>query len=128
MLTKSKVQQHFAGACDINAIMARYRQSGQLAAMPSMRSAQGLYGDFSRVGSFHEALSAVQAAKEQFATLPAPVRSRFRNDPGSLLYFLSDEDNFDEAVKLGLVAPPVLPVTLPGVVPVNVGSSGAVAP
>jgi phage internal scaffolding protein len=38
--------------------------------------------------------------------LPAQIRSRFDNDPAKLIDFLENEQNHDEAIKLGLVNPP----------------------
>ena len=41
--------------------------------------------------------------KESFEKLDVNVRKRFENNPQKLLDFLKDDDNRDEAIKLGLV-------------------------
>lgn len=96
-------QAQFKKECDINAIMKRYRSTG---IPPALRKG-GVYGDFSNVGDYREALEKVENAREDFGSLPAEIRSRFRNDPGELIAFLSNTANRDEAVKLGLVEPKV---------------------
>jgi phage internal scaffolding protein len=48
-------------------------------------------------------------AQYQFDQLPALIRDRFHNDPQEMLAFLNDPNNYDEAIKLGLVNPPPAP-------------------
>lgn len=91
-------QQQFADECDINTIMKRFGQTGEL---PQVRAPQ--YGDFTAVTDYHSAMNAVRQAQESFAALPAEVRARFGNEPARLLEFCADASNRDEAVKLGLV-------------------------
>lgn len=98
-----KTQAQFKDECDINRIMKRYKNTG----IPPAARRGGVYGDFSNVGDYREALEKIQEAEEDFASLPSEVRSRFKNDPGRLIAFVSDPKNADEAVKLGLVAPKV---------------------
>jgi phage internal scaffolding protein len=45
------------------------------------------------------------AAEDEFDALPAQIRARFENEPANLIDFLSNEQNRDEAEKLGLVNP-----------------------
>ena len=98
---KSLTQQEFAEESDINFIAERYGLTGE---MPQI---EGLTwgAQFDQVFDFQSAQNAVVAAREQFMTLPAKLRSRFDNDPGKLLAFLDDEDNYELAVTLGLVTP-----------------------
>ena len=42
---------------------------------------------------------------------PADVRSKFDNDPVKFVGFLEDSQNYDEALKLGIVKP--RPITEP---------------
>lgn len=90
---------------DINYIMQKYERTGVL---EHRNTFQGKYGDFTNVPSdYHEAANQVLKADEMFQTLPAGVRRRFHNDPGAFISFVSNPDNIDELVKLGLaVAPP----------------------
>jgi phage internal scaffolding protein len=97
----SLAQQHHREECDINTIMERFGQTGQL----PQTSLQPSYGDFSGVVDYHTALNAIIAAEEQFDTLPAQMRARFDNDPAKLIDFLENDNNQDEAIALGLVNP-----------------------
>lgn len=96
----SMTQQQYKDECDINNIMKKYTSTGQFTHVTSKK---GIYGDFSEIKDYQGMLDTVMMAQDAFATLPAEVRSRFRNDPGYLLDFLQDEKNYDEALKLGLV-------------------------
>jgi len=92
-------QQHARDECDINTIVRRFGLTGELPS--NVRVPQ--YGDFTHTTDYHTAMNAVLAANEAFMQLPADVRTRFNNDPGALVDFVSDESNRAEAAKLGLV-------------------------
>lgn len=87
---------------DINVILKKFGVTGQL---PAVRAPMS--GDFTGIEDFQSAAQAVREAEARFLELPADVRYRFANDPQRLLDFVSDDKNRDEAVKLGLVLPPV---------------------
>lgn len=91
--------QAFGEEADINVMMRRFGVTGQLAT----RAGTPMYGDFTSAPDFRAALDLVNDAREQFLSLPPLVRERFKNDPAELLGFVSNEKNFDEAVRLGLV-------------------------
>lgn len=95
MMTK----QADAAASDINAIVRRARQAGTL---PPGRGVQGRYGDFTGVGSFHEALLKVEEAEMQFLELPARVRQACSNDVGEFLDKCQDEEQLEMLLELGL--------------------------
>lgn len=96
----SKTKQADGPLCNINEIVKRYRNTGQLT---HVRTEIAQYGDFSPVVDFHGALVQLRKAEAAFERLPARVRRRFLNDPGELLDFVADEENYDEALELGLV-------------------------
>jgi len=96
----SMTQQQYKDECDINHIMSRYMQTGELP-----RTKLGVYGDFSDMPDYQTALNTVLQAQDAFASLPAQIRQRFGNDPGALLEFLHDPSNKGEAIELGLVNP-----------------------
>lgn len=98
----SRAQQSFKEECDINEIVRRFGVTGQLP--ENVRVPQS--GDFTGISDYQSALNAVIAAEDAFMELPAIVRERFDNDPQSLLEFVSDVANRDEAVRLGLVNKP----------------------
>lgn len=108
-LDKSRTQQQFAEESDINTIVNRFLKTGQLP--DNVRVPQ--YGDFTEVMDFQTAMNAVREAQESFDRLPGQMRARFHNDPQELLEFVSDADNYDEALKLGLVQPRPEPAPVP---------------
>lgn len=95
----SLAQQHFKDECDINTILERFNITGLLPESPLSPR----YGDFSGIGDYHTAMNRVMAAKDEFMSLPAQIRSRFNNDPAQLIEFLQNESNRPEAEELGLV-------------------------
>lgn len=122
---KSKTQQNQKADSDINTIVKRFGLTGQLPT--NVRMPQ--YGDFTEITDYQTALNAVISAKNEFAKMPAEIRKRFNNNPQEFVEFFSDENNRDEAVKLGLVKkkeglPPEggVPPTVEGSKPVKVDS------
>lgn len=97
----SRTKQEFRDECDINNILAQYRQTGMVKHI-SARAAQGAYMDLPEPQDFQTATNIVLEARDSFMTLPSKVRERFGNDPLNFLWFMSDPDNQDEAIKLGL--------------------------
>lgn len=106
----SRTKQSFEEESNINNIVARYKKIGGnpddllTPAFSPLTSAQ--FADVSAASDYHTALNTVYAAQEQFESLPATVRERFKNDPGNFASFMADEKNLDEAIKLGLVQDP----------------------
>ena len=101
----SLAQQHMKEECDINYILKQFNVTGQLPQSPLSPR----YGDFTGIGDYHSALDRVIAADEEFMALPADLRARFGNDAAQLIEFLNDENNREEAIKLGLVERPQKP-------------------
>jgi len=106
---ESVVQQQFRDECDINVIVERFGLTGELP--QNLRMPQS--GDFTGLGTFQDAMSAVRLAEEAFMALPASTRARFHNDPQELIDFCEDYTNRPEAIKLGLVPPPPPPDPVP---------------
>lgn len=105
----SRTQQHFQEECDINTIVRRFGLDGDLP--EGVR--RPMYGDFTGIGDFRDAIEAVRRAEDSFMAMPAAVRSRFENDPGAFVDFCNDPANKDEWKKLGLVDPdPVAPAPM----------------
>jgi len=105
----SKTQQQFSEECDINNIMKKYVSTGEF--LGHIKTG-GIYADFSDIQDYQSMLDTVIYADQAFQTLPAPVRAKFRNDPGSLLTFLQNPANKAEAIELGLIERPIVP-TIP---------------
>jgi len=94
-------QQNSKDECDINTIVRRFGLTGELPS--NVRTPT--YGDFMDATDYHTAMNAVIAADAAFMQLPADIRTRFNNDAGSFVDFVSDDNNRAEAEKLGLVLP-----------------------
>jgi phage internal scaffolding protein len=109
----SLAQQNFKDECDINHIVKQFGLTGELPGKPLSPQ----YGDFTGVLDYHSAVNAVLAAQDEFMELPAQMRARFDNDPANLIDFLSNEENREEAIKLGLVA--AMPISEPSETPVG---------
>lgn len=97
-----RTKSEFKEECDINNIMKKFNQTGQL---PGMIQKNPQYGDFSDPITYQDALNTVIHAQEQFAGLPAHVRARFANDPQLFLKFATDASNAKEMASLGLMKP-----------------------
>ena len=106
-LEPSMAQQQFRDEADINTIMERFGRTGELIAPVRMPE----YGDFSGINDYHSAMNAVLAAQGSFDALTASVRARFDNDPAKFVEFCLDDNNREEAVKLGLVPAKIEPAT-----------------
>ncbi len=98
-----KVKQSFAKAADINNIVARYIKTGSLG---HTNTQEGIFADVSGYGDMASAMRRVDGARKSFAALPAGLRSKFGNDPSSLVAFLQDPQNRDKAIDLGLIKKP----------------------
>lgn len=96
---ETKTKQSEAAAVDINVILKNYERSGYLP--PPLKAA--VFTDVSDIGDFREAVAVIEAARDGFMQLPAEVRSRFDNDPAAFLDYISQPQQYDELVKLGLV-------------------------
>lgn len=96
---ETPTKQSFKMQCDINHIMDKYVRTGIITHLNPV-APQFLDAE---VGSFQEAIELVSGAREMFLELPATLRARFGNDPGSLLEFLHDPANRSEAIQLGLI-------------------------
>lgn len=112
----SRTQQAYVAECDINNIVKR---NPDILSMGSRDVP--LFGEFSNLPSYHEAMNLVTEARAAFDALPSDIRTRFNNDPAEFLRFMDDDSNYEEAVRLGICqkaaeppAPePVAPVVEP---------------
>ena len=100
---KGRTIQGPSAACDINAIVRRYKKTGFL---EHVRKTPGVFADVSQFGDFHSMVSKVTEARSVFAQLPSELRKRFHNDPAELVVFMGDSANAEEAISLGLMSKP----------------------
>lgn len=103
---ESLTDQSQAADCDINNIMAQYTMTGDVR---GVRESYGMYGDFSDIGDYAEALERVRVAEELFNALPGKVRREFGDNPQEMLNFVADVKNRGRAIELGLIDPPPKP-------------------
>lgn len=110
---ESMTKQSHKDECDINKIIKSYTRAGfDVFKQPvyTVGNEVMMVDDV----TFHQAMDIVAKSKESFEAMPSAVRKRFQNDPSQLMAFLQNADNYDEALKMGLVekrpepeAPPV---------------------
>jgi len=106
----SKTKSEFADQCDIRNIVKRFKTTGQLPQInPNITEN---FGDATLYPTYEQATQIVTRANQSFAQLPSHIRSRFENDPNKLMEFMSDKENKDEAIKLGLLKAPKVPEPL----------------
>lgn len=96
----SRTKQSDMERCDLRYQLARFQKTGL---MGNLRSDEPLYGDFSEVDDLITAQNRLVDLEEQFMSMPAALRKKFDNDPLQMLEWLQKEENFDEAVKYGLL-------------------------
>lgn len=90
----------FKNECDINYIMKKYQQTGVL---PHTADKMAQYLDVSDVPSLEQAYEQIQQAQELFMELPSALRKRLNNDPRNLVDYISDPENKQELIKLGVL-------------------------
>ena len=96
---ESLTKQCFKDDCDINLVMQKWVKHG---IEPNLEPQKGFFGDFTDVADYMTACNLVIEAQESFASLDSKVRERFANDPSKFLEFMSNFENLEEAVSLGL--------------------------
>lgn len=119
----SLTRQEFAEDADVNALMARYENTGQ---MLPQRTGEPQYLDLSDVPDLHRAMQVMMDAEEAFMSLPAVVRREFDNDSLEFVKFAEDPQNLDKLREWGL-AKPAEPAPKPVQVEVVGGDLGGAA-
>ena len=99
---ESMTQEQFAEECQINNIIRRHDRSGVI---EHIARGNAIYGDFSNVTDFSDALDQINQAKEEFLNIPSEIREKFQNDAGQFFKFASNPDNIEELRELGLASP-----------------------
>jgi len=96
---ETMTEQHHKKRHDVNRIIAKYKKTGII----DQQMKNGFYGDFTGSQDFQHAVNRINDANNDFAMLPSHIRERFSNSPAYLLDFISNNDNYSEAIALGLV-------------------------
>lgn len=97
---------------DINTIVRRFGVTGHL----PQNVRVPLTGDFTNIGSFQDAMNAINAAEDSFMQMPAELRAKLGHDPARFIEWCADEGNREEMKKYGLLRPEDV-VKVPPVVP-----------
>lgn len=93
----SLTKQEFKEESDINQIIKKYHQTGEL----PIRSG-AIYADLSKITDYQDLRLRITEFEDYFDSLPAKIRSQFSNDPSQLVEWATDPRNYQEAVKMGL--------------------------
>lgn len=98
----SRTVQSDREGTDLKILLEKYVDTGEI---PTVQLPVGepLDGDFTGLPDFQEMQNMLIDIQEQFDALPSKVREKFANDPMAMVQFLQDENNIEEAVKLGLM-------------------------
>lgn len=91
---QSRTKQAFKRECDVNEILARYRETG---AIEHVARFAPQYGEVPSQ-TFYEAMNTVADSRTMFEELPSRIRKRFGNDPGQFLAFVEHADNPADAI------------------------------
>jgi len=92
-------EQAHKDTCDVNKIVRKYDKTGLIDHVGRVEAA---YGDVTGV-DFKDMQDRISGIKQKFEAMPNVIRKRFANDPIAYLDFMSDANNRDEAVRLGLI-------------------------
>lgn len=95
----TRTKQEFKSECDINHIVKRFNRDGVLT---HVNANPQVFTEITDI-DYRNALDTLIAAQSTFDALPSNVRERFANDPAKLLNFIQNSENYEEALKLGLV-------------------------
>lgn len=95
----SMTLQSAAPECDIYNILNQFNTTG---IVTHVASGTPQYTDVSEVPDYQAAMEIIMTAEEQFSALPSHVRREFDNDPGKMLEFIQNPDNYERGVELGL--------------------------
>lgn len=100
---ESMTEQCFKDDCDVNLIVKRYTQTGEL---PYALDRQAFYGDFTEVSSYQEAQNIFNEAEEAFMAIPSDIRLKFENNVSKFIEFYDDPANTEQCYELGLKVKP----------------------
>lgn len=96
---ESKTVQSGADDADINVII---RRMGLAGVMPPPLDIS-FYQDASNLPDLRAVLEYGRDAEAAFLALPPEVRKRFHHSPAELWEFVMDENNREEAIRIGLI-------------------------
>jgi len=92
-------QQNAKDECDINIIIKRHAKTGNIS---HLNPKSPLYMDCTKITDLQGALSLVEEAEDNFATLPAAVRRAANNDPVQFIDMIHSVEGTEELAQAGL--------------------------
>lgn len=95
---QTETKQEYKQESDVNFIIKRYQATGMF---PQARG-QALYQDVSQIPDYKACRDTVIEAQEHFNSLPAAVRSKFKNDPAEMLEWAKQIENREAANELNI--------------------------
>lgn len=103
----SMTSQSPAEEVDINRIVSKIQKGKPVL----VSNGEPFYGDVSEFKGLAESFQMIQDSEDLFMQYPADIREKFGNDPVQFVEFLEDPNNYEDALKMGLVKPrpPVIP-------------------
>ena len=115
---ESLVQQNMKDEQDVNAIMDKWRRTGD----PGIfQKTNGEFIDATEAVDYQTALNIIKDAESAFIALPSALRKELDNSPAKFLEFMHDPANADKIQEYGLVETPIQapvePVADPAVPP-----------
>lgn len=99
---ESMTQEQFAEESEINNILRSHDRNGVI---EHINRGNAIYGDFSNITDFSDALQQIKEAQNEFQEIPWQIREKFQNDAGQFFKFASNPDNIQELRELGLANP-----------------------
>ncbi|MEL4867859.1 hypothetical protein AAEU41_03270 [Pantoea agglomerans] len=97
----TRTQQHFKDEADINKIVQRALNTGDATVFTTTQRAQ--YYDASTFEGYQEALNHIADIEDDFYSLPSKIRQEFGNNPDTYVEFMTNPDNVQKAIELGLL-------------------------
>lgn len=98
-----KTQQHAARSTTVRELVKRAK--GPQPELNARRDrAAAYFGCFPEKMDLQECLNIQRRAQEQFDCLPGEVKSRFGYQPQRLIEFVKKEENYNEALQMGLIS------------------------
>ncbi len=99
---ESLTQEQFAEESEINNIIRSHDRNGVI---EHINRGNAIYGDFSGITDFSEALDQIREAQNEFMNIPSEIREKFQNDAGQFFKFASNPENIQELREMGLAYP-----------------------
>nr|DAE62416.1 MAG TPA: Scaffold protein [Microviridae sp.] len=120
-VTLTVQDESIVNQCDINKLCDNYIRTGEYyPGILARKLRRPIFGDFNPVQqTLENVLSIQRRSLESFDMLPPEIRERFNNDPRKFFDFVTDVNNQDEIIKMGLATDTRVPEAIQKVEIVN---------